>query len=724
MEVSGFLYKITKLAIDTLIKTTKADIRIHGEENIPNQPVLYVINHFTRMETFFLPYVINKISGKNILSLAFHGFFGGGFGNYLSKIGAISTKSPDRDKIMISSLLKGDLSCLIFPEGQMIKDKKLIEKGKYMVYNTGIRRPPHTGSAIIALRSEFYREKLRYFYENNYDEEIDEYLKYFEIESKESIEKIINQETYIVPVNITYYPIRARNNIINRIAERFVGAVPDRLEEELEVEGSMLIDGVDIDINFGEPIPMRNYLSNKYYQRKIQNRMLLIKDDEKKRELNFRKQGINLMYHYMDSIYQMTTVNHDHIFSYLLTRYKKRRIEESDFKNRAYLATNRIKDIHLKSHHSTLMQKQGYLLTDDEHGRYNDAVEAAVSDGLIRLEDGYIIKNIERFSKPHEFHTIRKDNIIEVLQNEIEPMRELVTAMDRVMRIPDFLIRRKIRDAFIKKDREIFEKDYSEFYIDGESKPKNIGAPFFLKRIKSRKGVLLIHGDMAAPEEIRVLADYLYKKAFSVYGVRLRGHGTAPEDLASRRWEEWYESVNRGYIVLKNSVKNMAVAGFSTGAGLALLQAINKGKRFKCVISINAPLKLKNIASRLASAVVFWNTIMKKMRIKRGEMEFVTNRPENPHINYFRNPVYGVYQLEQLMNAVDERLSNLDIPALVIQGSNDPVVNPESAEEVFEKMGTKDKDLCTVFSERHGIIRGEGSEKVFEKVELFLNERF
>lgn len=724
MEVSGFLYTMTKLAVDTLIKTTKADIRLHGKENIPDQPVLYVINHFTRMETFFLPYVINKISGKNILSLAFHGFFGGTFGKYLSKIGAVSTKSPERDKIMISSLLKGDMSCLIFPEGQMIKDKKLIERGKYMIYNTGMRRPPHTGPAIIALRSQFYREKLRYFHENNYGEGIDEYLKYFEIESPESIERIINQETYIVPVNVTYYPIRARNNIINRIAERFVDDVPERLEEELEVEGSMLIDGVDIDINFAEPIPMRNYLSSRYYQRKIQSSELLLKDDEIKRDTNFRKQGISLMYDYMDAIYQMTTVNHDHIFSYLLTRYNKRRIRESTFKNRAYLALERIKKIAIRSCHSTLMQKQGYLLTDDVHGRYNDAVEAAISDGLIKIQDGYIIKNMERFSRPHEFHTIRKDNIIEVLKNEIEPMKELVTVLDRVMRIPDLLIRREIRESFIKKDRELFEKDYSKFYIEGESKPKNIGAPFFLKRFGSRRGVLLIHGYMAAPEEIRVLADYLFEKGFSVYGVRLRGHGTAPEDLASRRWEEWYESVNRGYVILKNSVKHMAVAGFSTGAGLALLQAINKGKRFRCVISINAPLRLNNIASRLASAVVFWNTIMKKIRIKRGEMEFVTNTPENPHINYFRNPVYGVYQLEQLMNVVEERLQELDIPALVIQGSDDPVVNPESAQEVFEKMGTEDKELYRVFSERHGIIRGEGSDKVFEKVKLFLDETF
>ena len=722
MEISGFLYKLTSLALETLIKATKADIRIHGKENIPYQPVLYVINHFTRMETFFLPHVIYNITGKNVLSLAFHGFFGGAFGKYLTRIGAISTQAPDRDKIMISSLLKGDMPCLIFPEGQMIKDKKLIERGKYMIYNTCIRRPPHTGSAIIALRSQFYREKLRYFYENGLEKETEAYRKYFELKSEETTEKIINQETFIVPVNITYYPIRAKNNLINRIAERFVGDLPDSIDEELEVEGSMLVDGVDIDINFGEPIPTKDYLSHKPIHSKIHSSRLFLEDDNLEKGVDFRKQGIDLMYCYMDSIYQMTTVNHDHIFSYLLTKCKKRVINETDFKNRAYLAIKRLNDISINSCHSTLRKRQGHLLTDDEHGRYNDVLEAAISDGLITVKDGCIIKNKERFSRPREFHAIRKDNIIEVLRNEIEPLEDVIKSLNRLMRKPDFLVRREIRNSFLNRDREIFENDYRRFYIEDETKPKNIGAPFFLKRFGSSKGVLLIHGYLAAPEEIRVLADYLYENGFTVYGVRLRGHGTTPEDLASRRWEEWYESVNRGYVILKNSVKHMAVAGFSTGGCLAILQAVNKGRRFKGVVSINAPLRLKNITSRLASAVVFWNTIMKKIRIKRGEMEFVTNSPENPHINYFRNPIYGVYQLEQLMNVVEERLKHLEIPALVIQGANDPIVDPSSGRDIIEKMESKDKELYEVPTERHGIVRGKESKEVFEKLGLFLNQ--
>jgi len=40
--------------------------------------------------------------------------------------------------------------------------------------------------------------------------------------------------------------------------------------------------------------------------------------------------------------------------------------------------------------------------------------------------------------------------------------------------------------------------------------------------------------------------------------------------------------------------------------------------------------------------VVGWNKFLSVLRINRGKKEFVVNDPENPHINYNRNPVRGV----------------------------------------------------------------------------------
>jgi esterase/lipase/1-acyl-sn-glycerol-3-phosphate acyltransferase len=722
MERKGIVVKMTKLALNALIKYANADIRMHDTEIIPAQPCIFAINHFTRMETFFMPYLLNKITGNDILSLAHHSLFVGSFGTLMSKCGAISTKDPSRDRLMISGLLKGDAHCMIFPEGQMIKDKKLVEKGKYMIYNTDIRRPPHTGTGILALRAEFFRLKLRHFIETSNMDGIDEIRKAFDLGGDREIEKIITLETHIVPVNITYFPIRARTNIINSIASRFVDKLPERIEEELEVEGTMLVDGVDIDINFGRPISVKEYLLSGKSAGKLRSGLSYASPESMKKELSFHRQALDLMYRYMDSIYGMTTVNHDHIFSYLLTKYRKNRMSIDELKNRAFLAIQAIQKTAMHSHHTFLMKKQGYLLTDDAHAHYTSFIETAKSDGLITEKGGYLYKNADRFSKINEFHTIRKDNILEVLKNEIEPLHNVVRKLDRVLLYPSWLVRYKIRNQYLDLDRDIFERDYQKYHIKNESKPPEIGRPFYLKRLFNRRGVLLIHGYMAAPEEVRKLGEYLHGRGYTVYGVRLRGHGTAPEDLQSREWPEWYESVNRGYVVLKNTVPRMAIGGFSTGAGLALLQASVKKDCFAGIFSINAPLRINNIASKLASTIVGWNSFLDRLHLRRGKMEFVTNDPENRHINYFRNPVRGVAQLEKLMGEVEKALPRLEIPALVVQGSNDPVVNPVSGPEIFEKIGTRKKELCRLYADRHGIINGEGRERVFERVDRFLHD--
>ncbi|HDQ04773.1 MAG TPA: alpha/beta fold hydrolase [Deltaproteobacteria bacterium] len=724
MEISTRLIKAIMVFLDALTGASGMDIRVHGKEDVPGQPVLYVVNHFTRMETILMPYIVKKHIKKYPLSLADKGFFGGKMGDFMSRLGAISTADPQRDTILINSLLTGNNPVIIFPEGQMIKDKKLIEKGKYMVFNTGARRPPHTGAARIALRSQFLREELRLFRDRGDTESIKQLAEHFGFDVRD-VEKILKQETYIVPVNITYYPIRARDNVISRVVNRFVDDIPERFKEELQTEGSMLTGGVDIDINFGRAIPMKKYIkASAGLHKMLSDEKLYLHPGELKYAAPFKKLYIKIMYEYMKAIYAMTTVNHDHLFAYILAKYAKNNISEDDFKNRVFLAIDYLRSCGLNNYHTSLDKKQFYLLTDDYHKKYDRFIELSQAEGLIKIEKGIISKCADRFSKVYDFHAIRKDNIIEVLRNEIEPLQNLTKSLNKLMLLPDLYVRQKIKNHFMKLEKKLFADDYEKYYIKDESKPKKIGAPFFRKRLFGKKGVILVHGYMAAPEEIRPLAEYLYKNGYSVYGARMRGHGTAPEDLASCKWEKWYDSAGRAYIIMKNCIRSFAIVGFSTGGVISLLQAANKPGRFKAVISINAPLKLQNISSRFASAIVAWNKVLTKFKAQRGKMEFVENNPENPQINYFRNPVYGVYQLEQLMGAVESRLKNISDPALVIQGSNDPVVNPASGKEIYEKIGTQKKMFVRIDADRHGILRGKEAKKVNAEVLDFLRSVF
>jgi esterase/lipase len=200
----------------------------------------------------------------------------------------------------------------------------------------------------------------------------------------------------------------------------------------------------------------------------------------------------------------------------------------------------------------------------------------------------------------------------------------------------------------------------------------------------------------------------------------LRGHGTAPEDLAIRNWEEWYDSAGRAYIIMKNSVKKFSIAGFSMGGGIALLQAASKSGRFAGVISINAPVKLMSIASKFSPFIVAWNKMLTKIKINKWKMEFVKNDPEYPQTNYLRNPVSGGYELEKLMRLVKNNLGRVTDPTLIIQASGDPVVDPVSGQEIFEKLGTKEKRLWRVYANHHGILRGKEADEVNATVLTFL----
>jgi esterase/lipase len=572
------------------------------------------------------------------------------------------------------------------------------------------------------LLTEFIREKIRLFKARGDKASIARIASSFDFEPSD-VDKIINKETHIVPVNITYYPVRARDNELSKLAGKIFNNISTRFQEELEVEGSIIMGKVDIDINFGRPIPVKSYITSKWtLKRMLADCNAYLNIEDFKTISAFRKICIRVMHDYMNAIYSMTTVNHDHIMSYILTNYRQESLSEDDFKKRIFLAIEHLREIGLPNCHTSLYKKQFYLLTDDYHEKYDNFIKEAVANNYIKLENGIITKNSERFSAQSDFHTIRRDNIIEVLRNEIEPLRNLTRVMDWQKFIPAFYIKWKIKNTFIKLDRELFDKDYQQYYLPGESKPKNIGEPFFLKRFFGRKGIILVHGYMAAPEEIRPLADYLYKNGYNVYGVRLRGHGTAPEDLAMRNWEKWYDSASRAYIIMKNSVKTFSIAGFSMGGGIALLQVANKPGRFASVVSINAPLKLKSIASKFSPFIVAWNTLLTKINVDKWKMEFVENDPEYPQINYVRTPVRGGYELERLMRLVENRLKNVVDPALIVQASDDPVVDPVSGQEIFDKLGAKEKKLFMVNANHHGILRGQGADEVNTKVLEFLNE--
>jgi len=287
--------------------------------------------------------------------------------------------------------------------------------------------------------------------------------------------------------------------------------------------------------------------------------------------------------------------------------------------------------------------------------------------------------------------------------------------------------------SLIDQELSLFEAEYQHHFLEGESKPQNIGRPYLLHNETAKHGVLLIHGLMAAPEEVREWAEFIYSMGYTVYAVRMAGHGTSADDLAKREASEWIASVDRGHEILKSCCEHISIAGFSTGASVALYQVIKKPSAFDTLICISAPLKFKKLSTHFAEPVNAWNKLSqawdtsilgKVTKTAKLRKEFATNHADNPHINYLRCPVHSIVQIKRLMSEVCESFSNISIPTLVIHGIDDPKVDVESSREIFARIQSNQKQYKEVDFHLHGIIRGNIAKQVFSEVQTFFNQHF
>ncbi len=717
--MNRFAYQTTGLAIKTLSSLLKAQVRIHGKENVPDGSIIFVINHFTRIETLFIPSYIYNITRVPVWSLADYTLFKGPLGSYLNRVGALSTKNPDRDLLIVKSLLTGEAVWIIFPEGRMVKNKKIIEKGQFMISYAGGKHPPHTGAATLALRTEFYRQRLKHMLDKDPDEAI-RLMKLFQINSTEPV---FQKTTYIVPVNITYYPIRAKENILSNLASKYVEDIPKRMMEEIMTEGTMLLSGVDIDIRFGRPIRIKDFMSSVIIKNDIADTKKINFDDPIPSKRVMRYTALDIMHRYMSAIYRMTTVNHDHLFASVLKLIPFKKINERNLRQRVFLATT----FDLKKmgvwYHKTFEADQVHLLTDDRYSKFKEFIALAIEKGVLAKKGNMLVKDMSRFSSPFDFHHVRIDNPISVMANEIEPLLLLQKKLNNLVWLPSFWVRHRIKKRLFKRAISEYEEDYKQFYIEGESKKKEIGMPLLARGKTKKVGVLLIHGYMSVPLQMGELASYLADMGAWVYAVRLKGHGTSPDDLATRTYMDWIDSVRKGYALISSICEHVMVGGFSTGAALALNLA-SKIDDIEGVFAVCTPLRLQDISSKFASAVDIWNRLMKKTHIDKAAKEFVKNNPETPHLNYFRNPISGVKEIETLMDALEPELSSIKIPALIVQAHNDPVVNPKGSKRIFKLLGSEDKKYVLFNLDRHCIVLGRGADQVHREIWHFTENIF
>ncbi len=699
-------FGLSSLLIGTIRKLSGANISISGEP-VPDSPVLFVANHFTRFETFVVPYMLYEKYGRATRSLADDSVFVGALGKFMRWAGTISNKNKARDCIIIEDLLKGRSDWIIYPEGYMVKNKRIsFDNGEFCTHSPLREGPIHTGAAVMALKARLAQYRAKY----NRKDVHHHFCSSLGVDAT-CIDTSL--ELKIVPVSITYYPVRPGENRLLLLLDKIFDLRNTRLFEELEIEINILMDA-HMDLHFGKAITLDSYLSEFMHDEKtLYNKEKLNAALDRKRKILTRD--------VMQNVYSQIQINFDHIFILSLLTMPTVKVCPSYLKTLIYKNARSLRKFESINLHPELQEELFKMILDKHYAPFRSVIEMATRQKILYEDsDGEYLFDRSLLEKEYPFHKVRVKNTLQVILNEIRWQESIVEMAEENSHYTEQELREDNFEHLRQKSWEYFEEEFEE-HVGRKPSKEDVGTPIILYDPSYKTGLVFSHGYMSAPEAIRTLAEYLFEKGINVYVPRLRGHGSDPKALLDVSADDWETDFQRAFTAMRQVCDKVFIGGFSTGGLLALIHAAQY--QVDGVIAVNSALKLHDLrVSYVVPTLHFFNEMISHLKAK-GIMEWIDNsQTEQPDINYSKHPLASVSELEKVMSKTADLLSKVEAPILIIQGDEDPVVKRESAKLIYDAVSSKDKKLMILPRKRHSILADEGHEEVFVSIYRFIED--
>lgn len=191
-------------------------------------------------------------------------------------------------------------------------------------------------------------------------------------------------------------------------------------------------------------------------------------------------------------------------------------------------------------------------------------------------------------------------------------------------------------------------------------------------------GVLLIHGLLDCPFSLKEIGDRLQKNGVFCRSLLLPGHGTHPSDLLHVNYQDWIKTVEYGIACLKEKVDRIFLLGYSTGATLSILEALQNHHLIAGIILIAPAIKIKTPIDVL----VGWRRLIKWMSQNK---EWLYRADENDYTKYHSitfHAVMQVYKLTEMINRSHEK-NSLACPLFIVMSKEDETVSAQAALDFF-----------------------------------------
>jgi len=257
-----------------------------------------------------------------------------------------------------------------------------------------------------------------------------------------------------------------------------------------------------------------------------------------------------------------------------------------------------------------------------------------------------------------------------------------------------------------------------------------------------------VHGFSGTPGELRPLAERLARHGYSVEAPLLAGHGGSQDELAAVTWRDWVSSAQQALDALRTRCETVVLIGFSMGGAITLYLAAAAGNQgdqanntaqpiagivtMSALTRINSPLTvLLPIARRVMPYIyplrlrgidLSKPDVVARLRDYIPDLQVDASKPDEIAAlrRSIKVSVGAVYQLDVLLRHMRAALPRVTAPALLIQASHDEQIPLTSIDEIYRRIGSRDKQAVRLARSGHMLLAGPERDDVIARVTAFV----
>jgi carboxylesterase len=238
----------------------------------------------------------------------------------------------------------------------------------------------------------------------------------------------------------------------------------------------------------------------------------------------------------------------------------------------------------------------------------------------------------------------------------------------------------------------------------------------------SKPSCLILHGLGGGPYELSPLIEALKAAGVPVSAPVLPGHEGPGPVMPASNWRDWAATAESAFDELAASGEPVFVVGFSTGAILALyltsrrpvarlvLLAPFMSIRFSGLVPLRPATYLRHVAR------VIKNLPRRPPAVRDREMR----RWASAHAHFRTFSIPAPLSALELIDVVKALVPHITVPALIMQGQLDTVIEPAGASWLHQNLGSAEKMILNLARTDHVVALDREREQVIAVTMAFI----